>query len=101
MSEWGRAVYGDPCRECGYDWSISQEDAASLIAAIPARYADLLQTRNSMQRHPELGWSAGAYVCHVGDSLRIWAERLTGIALGFLRAHRPVRSRSLGSCSSL
>ena len=25
MEDWGRALYGDPCRECGYDWSISPQ----------------------------------------------------------------------------
>lgn len=82
MSEWGRAAYGDPCRECGYDWSTSQKDAVAIIAAVPARYADLLRGRDGSQRHPDLDWSAGTYVCHVTDNLRIWAERLVGAALG-------------------
>jgi len=29
-----------------------------------------------------LGWSAGAYVSHVTDNPRIWAEGLAGVALG-------------------
>jgi hypothetical protein len=41
-----------------------------------------LETTDGSQRHPDLAWSAGAYVCHVTDNLRIWAERLAGIALG-------------------
>jgi hypothetical protein len=82
VSDWGRAVYGDPCRECGFGWSISADDAASLISAIPDRYADALQGSDPSRRHPDLGWSAGAYVSHVTDNLRIWAERLAGAALG-------------------
>ena len=82
MSEWDRTVYGDPCRECGFSWSISQADAASLVANIPARYGELLDGRDASLRHPDLSWSVGAYVCHVADNLRIWAERLAGIALG-------------------
>ena len=39
-------------------------------------------SRVATQRHVDLDWSAGAYVCHVGDNLRIWAERLAGVALG-------------------
>lgn len=35
-----------------------------------------------MSRHPDLEWSAVAYVCHIADNLRIWAERLAGAALG-------------------
>ncbi len=65
MEAWGGALYGDPCRECGFDWSISPADAVRLVAGVPA-----------------LAWSAGAYVCHVADNLRTWAERLAGAALG-------------------
>jgi len=82
MMNWGRDLYGNPCRECGYDWSISPDDALSLMAAIPARYAALVGDRDGSQRHPDLSWSAGAYVCHVTDNVRIWAERLAGCALG-------------------
>ena len=35
-----------------------------------------------IERHGDLSWSVVAYVCHVGDNLRIWAERLAGVALG-------------------
>ncbi len=79
---WGQSLYGNPCRECGYDWSITPEEALALMATIPARYAALLGESDGAQRHPALGWSAGAYVCHVTDNLRIWAERLAGCALG-------------------
>lgn len=82
VSEWGRARYGDPCRDCGYDWSIDSDGAAEVVAVAPARYADLLAGRDGSQRHPDLSWSAGTYVCHVGDNLRIWAERLAALASG-------------------
>jgi len=82
MMNWGRDLYGNPCRECGFDWSISPDDALALKAAIPARYAALVGDRDGSQRHPDLAWSAGAYVCHVTDNVRIWAERLAGCALG-------------------
>ncbi len=79
---WGKTLYGDPCRECGYDWSTRPEAAIALVAAIPQRYTDLLHGQDSSRRHPNLEWTAGAYVCHVTDNLRIWAERLAGAALG-------------------
>jgi hypothetical protein len=82
LSEWGRAVYGDPCHECGYSWSITQQEAMKKMSAMPARYAGLLHGRDGSERHPDLDWSARAYVCHVTDNLRIWAERLAGVALG-------------------
>lgn len=82
MSEWDRNLYEDPCRECGFSWSISQADAASLVASIPMRYSELLDGRDASLRHPDLSWPVGAYVCHVADNMRIWAERLAGLALG-------------------
>ena len=56
-----------------------------LVAGVPARYAGLLAGVDGSQRHPELGWTAGAYVCHVTDNLRIWAERVAGAALAGTR----------------
>jgi len=53
-----------------------------LVAGIPARCAEMLSGTDGLQRHPDLGWTAGAYVCHVTDDLRIWAERVAGAALG-------------------
>ncbi len=76
MNTWGVRVYGNPCRECGFDWSISMEAAASIVSEMPGRYAGLLAGQDGSARHPSLGWSVGAYVCHVGDNLRIWAERM-------------------------
>jgi hypothetical protein len=86
MESWGRARYGDPCRECGYEWSgcwsIGREDAVAVVAAVPDRYARLLDGRNASLKHPDLAWTAGAYVCHVTDNLRTWAERLVAAAVG-------------------
>ncbi len=82
MELWGAALYGDPCRECGWDWSIGRRDAVAFVRGVPGAYAGLLRGREARSRHPDLVWSAGAYVCHVTDNLRIWAERLAGAALG-------------------
>lgn len=82
VSGWEEGLYGDPCRDCGYDWSISQADAVSLVLGTPEAYRELLRGADGHERHPELSWSVVAYVCHVGDNLRIWAERLAGIARG-------------------
>ena len=54
----------------------------NVLAALPDRFAALLKGQNPSARHPDLSWSAGAYVCHVADNLRIYAERLAGMALG-------------------
>lgn len=77
---WGKALYGDPCRECGYEWSVSPLEAVDLVTSVPTRYAELLAGSDGADRHPDLAWTAGAYVCHVTDNLRIWAERVVGAA---------------------
>ncbi len=82
MSDWGSCTYGDPCRECGFRWSLDVADAEVLVAGAPTRLLDLLDGASGDERHPDLTWSVSAYVCHVSDNLRIWAERLAGIALG-------------------
>jgi hypothetical protein len=82
VENWGAALYGDPCAECGYEWSLPRAKAVDLVAAIADRYAELLAGTDGRARHPDLEWYAGAYVCHVADNLRIWAERLAGAALG-------------------
>ena len=53
-----------------------------MVANIPSRMGQLLDGRDASLRHPDLSWSVGAYVCHVADNLRIWSERLAGLALG-------------------
>jgi hypothetical protein len=82
VGTWGAALYGDPCAECGYEWSLPRGKAVDLVAAIADRYTELLAGTDGRARHPDLDWNAGAYVCHVGDNLRIWAERLAGAAGG-------------------
>lgn len=82
MSEWGATVYGEPCRACGFSWQVSVGDAVVLVAEVPGTYGRTLVGATGTERHPELDWSVSAYVSHVADNLRIWAERLAGIAAG-------------------
>lgn len=83
MSDWGAGIYGNPCRECGYDWTnTGVEEARALVGGIVSTYADLLKDADGTERHPDLAWSAKAYVSHVTDNLRIWAQRLAGAAEG-------------------
>lgn len=81
MERWGRDLYGDPCRECGWDWAVSTDEALALVAGLPSEYRRLLDGGDGVCRHPDLGWTAASYVCHVADNLRNWAERLAGAAL--------------------
>jgi hypothetical protein len=55
------------------------------VAAVPGRLDALVAARPGTtggERHPDLGWTVAGYVAHVGDNLRIWAERLAGITAG-------------------
>jgi hypothetical protein len=82
MNAWGRDTYGHPCRECGYRWDLDPDDAAAVVADAVGSFREALGDGDGTARHPDLAWSAGEYVCHVVDNLRIWAERLAGATLG-------------------
>jgi hypothetical protein len=82
VSEWGASTYGDPCRQCGYSWAVGVGGATAQVSGLPGTYVLLLEGATGDERHPELSWSVSAYVCHVGDNLRIWGERLAGVAAG-------------------
>lgn len=49
---------------------------------VPAQFAERLQDATGRERHPQLDWSSSAYVSHVADNLRTWAERLRGASEG-------------------
>lgn len=85
MSSWGGCAYGDPCRECGFSWGIDASDAKMLVASLPGQLREVLDGASGSERHPDLAWPVTSYVCHVGDNLRIWAERIAGITLGCSR----------------
>src|SRR6185369_3410867 len=72
---WGAALYGQPCRECGFDWSLSADDALHVVGEIADAFEVRLSEATGTERHPDLSWTPTAYVCHVTDNLRIWAER--------------------------
>lgn len=97
MSDWGRTQYGDPCRACGFDWSITLDDAISLVVKVPVSYRTALATASGQERHSEQAWSVTDYVCHVADNLRIWAERLGGVASGAPREVAPYDQDALAA----
>lgn len=76
MNSFGITTYGDPCGECGFEWSTSLDASAGLIAGAPQRYTELLDGQDGAAQHQDLTWTAKAYVFHVADNIRIWAERL-------------------------
>lgn len=81
VERWGAKLYGNPCRDCGYDWSVSPRAAIAQVAELPEWYAAILADHSGTERHPGLGWTPAGYVSHVTDNLRNWAERLAGARL--------------------
>ncbi|OKH98959.1 hypothetical protein A6A06_25485 [Streptomyces sp. CB02923] len=51
------------------------------MQGLPSRFGGLLAGRTGYERHPDLAWTSAAYVSHVTDNLRNWAERLAGARL--------------------
>ena len=82
MNEFLRAAYGDPCRDCGFDWSVEPATCVAIVSNAPARFRALLAGQEGQAAHATLQWNATAYVVHVADVLRIWADRVAAAALG-------------------
>jgi hypothetical protein len=81
MSTWGAAYYGDPCRECGFDWTIDVHDAIVFIERLPIEAARHTTGADGSRRRPGGGWTIGEYVSHMADNLRNWAERVQAARL--------------------
>ena len=97
MDAWGAALWGDPCRECGFSWAMDAGDARAVVAGMPSTMSAVLTGARGDEQHPDLAWDVTAYVLHVGDNLRIWAERLAGIALGGPTAIAPYDENALAA----
>jgi hypothetical protein len=82
MNEFLRVAYGDPCRDCGFDWSVEPATCLAIVSTAPARFRTLLAGHAGQKAHATLQWNATAYVVHVADVLRIWADRVAAAALG-------------------
>ncbi|GAA2264574.1 hypothetical protein GCM10010430_56510 [Kitasatospora cystarginea] len=81
MERSGASLYGDPCGGCGFEWSVTPGEAIRVVEELPTRFRALLAGRTGFERHPGLSWTPAAYVSHVTDNLRNWAERLAGARL--------------------
>ncbi len=82
VSPWGLSTYGQPCRGCAFEWELALDQAAAKMSALADSYREVLRGATGREQHPDLSWTTAAYVSHVGDNLRIWTERLQGVALG-------------------
>lgn len=85
MEEWGAALYGDPCHECGFGWSVTADEAIERVAMLPSRLTDATAGVDGRMRRPTGGWSVSEYVTHVGDNLRMWAERVQSARIAGVR----------------
>jgi hypothetical protein len=82
VEPWGSPLYGDPCRECGFAWSLSPHDAIAFVVSAPDRLNAQLAGTDGRAQHPALGWNATGYIAHIADNLRIWSEQLAGVLAG-------------------
>src|ERR1700729_1770549 len=68
---WGPDRFGDPCRDCAFEWSLTSEQAIASVMGIPDSYEGVIGSADGSLCHPDLDWTVGAYVCHVADNLHI------------------------------
>jgi len=82
MKMFETAAAGGRCEQCGFDWTITPEDAEKLILETPTVTATLIGDRwDDARRKPgPKTWSPTGYVWHMTDAIGIWAERLKAIA---------------------
>jgi hypothetical protein len=64
------------CAECGFAWLVDGEQALDDVRRAPGRFAALLDGADATVAPAAGVWSPSAYVWHVGDLARAWAERL-------------------------
>jgi len=82
MDRWGAPLYGDPCCECGFAWATGLGGSVSLMRELPDSLQTLVSGATGTERLPGLDWNVSAYVAHMTDNTRIWAERLLAVARG-------------------
>jgi hypothetical protein len=68
------------CPACGFDWSIDAEDALIVIVSSPNRFEAALAGRDGMKSQADGSWNATAYLWHLTDLTRSWAERWVQIS---------------------
>ena len=84
MNTWGREHYGDPCRGCGFRWSVTALQAKEEVVAVPGDAFESIRVSRATgrEKYDAESWTVAGYLAHVADNLRIWAERIAGVAAG-------------------
>jgi hypothetical protein len=96
----GIETWGEPCRVCGFSWHSAPEQTLEEVRGLPERLGAALAGADGTEQPPGLSWNITAYVSHVADNLRIWAERLEGIAAGAPAAIVPYDQDELAAARS-
>ncbi|MBC7292203.1 MAG: hypothetical protein H5T83_12825 [Actinotalea sp.] len=84
---WGPAGFGDPCRDCGFRWSMTTAEAVALVGDAPGRFTALVEGAEGSEQHPDLGWTVAGYVQHVADNLLGWGAGLAAALAGWEREY--------------
>ena len=82
MEKWGAGRYGDPCRECGFGFGLTPEQAVAAVRDVPAAFAERLAGATGREELSGLAWNTSAYTSHVADNLRAWSGWLAGAVRG-------------------
>lgn len=75
----GAALFGDPCQQCGFGWSITAPEAVQWVHGFEETAREATRSLSGEERLD--GWSVADYVVHVGDNLRQWSERIQAARL--------------------
>lgn len=72
-------IYGedppDRCPQCAFAWDLDFDDTVRVIRDAPGQIAGRLDGRDGMVAQVDASWNATAYVWHLTDLARAWAER--------------------------
>ena len=49
---WGPERFGDPCRDCAFEWSLTSEQAIASVLGTPDAYERLIGSADGSLRHP-------------------------------------------------
>jgi uncharacterized damage-inducible protein DinB len=52
------------------------------MRGLPDSIDTLVEGASGTERLPDLGWNVSAYLSHMADNTRIWAERLVAVSRG-------------------
>lgn len=65
----------DVCTVCGFSWTIDLQSALVLLEHMVDRHVAVVEQRDGMAAPADSGWNATAYLWHLTDLARSWAER--------------------------